>query len=56
MSAAPTTKTFGKGTRTVPAPSEKAQKWYPAEDEAQPKKVRQNTCILDIYTECCEEM
>ncbi|EGS23297.1 60S ribosomal protein eL6 [Thermochaetoides thermophila DSM 1495] len=40
MSAAPTTKTFGKGTRTVPAPSEKAQKWYPAEDEAQPKKVR----------------
>ncbi|KAK0730654.1 ribosomal protein L6e-domain-containing protein [Lasiosphaeris hirsuta] len=38
--AAPTTKTFGKSTRTVPAASEKAQKWYPAEDEAQPRKVR----------------
>ncbi|KAK4227227.1 ribosomal protein L6e-domain-containing protein [Podospora fimiseda] len=40
MSAAPTTKTFGKSTRTVPAASEKAQKWYPAEDEAQPRKTR----------------
>jgi large subunit ribosomal protein L6e len=38
--AAPTTKTFGKSTRSVPHPSEKAQKWYPAEDEAKPRKVR----------------
>ncbi|KAL2122483.1 hypothetical protein VTJ04DRAFT_2938 [Mycothermus thermophilus] len=38
--AAPTTKTFGKSTRTVPHPSEKAQKWYPTEDEPQPRKVR----------------
>ncbi|KAK3396507.1 ribosomal protein L6e-domain-containing protein [Sordaria brevicollis] len=38
--SAPQTKTFGKATRTVPHPSEKAQKWYPAEDEAQPRKVR----------------
>lgn len=38
--SAPTTKTFGKSTRTVPHPSEKAQKWYPAEDEAKPRKVR----------------
>jgi len=38
--AAPTTKTFGKSTRTVPAASEKAQKWYPAEDEAKPRQVR----------------
>ncbi|CCC04997.1 ribosomal protein L6e-domain-containing protein [Copromyces sp. CBS 386.78] len=38
--AAPQTKTFGKATRTVPHSSEKAQKWYPAEDEAQPRKVR----------------
>ena len=39
-SAAPTTKTFGKSTRSVPHPTEKAQKWYPAEDEAKPRKVR----------------
>jgi len=38
--AASTTKTFGKSTRTVPNASEKAQKWYPAEDEAKPRKVR----------------
>jgi len=38
--AAPTTKTFGKSTRTIPATSEKAQKWYPVEDEAKPRKVR----------------
>ncbi|KAK0628440.1 ribosomal protein L6e-domain-containing protein [Bombardia bombarda] len=38
--AAPTTKTFGKSTRTIPAATEKAQKWYPAEDEAKPRKVR----------------
>ncbi|XDG06552.1 hypothetical protein ABKA04_006167 [Annulohypoxylon sp. FPYF3050] len=36
----PTTKTFGKSTREVPHPSQKAQKWYPAEDEAKPKTVR----------------
>lgn len=39
-SSAPTTKTFGKSTRAVPAASEKAQKWYPAEDEAKPRKTR----------------
>jgi hypothetical protein len=31
------TKQFGKGQRTVPA--QKAQKWYPVDDESQPKKV-----------------
>ncbi|KPM38930.1 hypothetical protein AK830_g7642 [Neonectria ditissima] len=36
----PTTKTFGKSTREVPAPSEKAKKWYSAEDDAESKKVR----------------
>lgn len=40
MSAKPQTKKFGKGTRDVPAASEKAQKWYPADDESQPKKNR----------------
>ncbi|PLB43787.1 60S ribosomal protein L6 [Aspergillus steynii IBT 23096] len=32
------TKQFGKGQRTVPA--QKAQKWYPVDDESQPRKVR----------------
>ncbi|KUJ20376.1 putative 60S ribosomal protein L6-B [Mollisia scopiformis] len=36
------TKTFGKSTREVPHHSQKAKKWYPAEDEAQPKKVRKS--------------
>ncbi|WEW55816.1 60S ribosomal protein L6 [Emydomyces testavorans] len=34
------TKKFGKGERTIPHPSQKAQKWYPVDDEHQPKKVR----------------
>ncbi|KAK2750526.1 hypothetical protein FQN55_002127 [Onygenales sp. PD_40] len=34
------TKKFGKGERTIPHASQKAQKWYPTEDEPQPKKVR----------------
>jgi len=34
------TKKFQKGERTVPHPSQKASKYYPAEDEAQPKKAR----------------
>lgn len=38
--SAPTTKTFGKATREVPAAANKASKWYPAEDEAVHKKVR----------------
>jgi hypothetical protein len=35
-------KTFGKSTREVPHHSQKASKWYPAEDEAQHKKVGVN--------------
>ncbi|KAF2764630.1 hypothetical protein EJ03DRAFT_18828 [Teratosphaeria nubilosa] len=34
------TKKFQKGERTIPAASDKASKYYPAEDDAQPKKVR----------------
>ncbi|KAJ5628095.1 60S ribosomal protein L6 [Penicillium lividum] len=34
------TKQFGKGQRTVPHPSQQAQKWYPVDDESKPKKVR----------------
>jgi len=41
MSApAATKKKFGKGEREVPHHTLKAKKWYPAEDESQPKKVR----------------
>lgn len=34
------TKTFGKGKREVPAASQKASRYYPADDEPQAKKVR----------------
>ncbi|KAI4863758.1 ribosomal protein L6e-domain-containing protein [Hypoxylon rubiginosum] len=40
MSQPSTQKKFGKSTREVPHPSQKAQKWYPAEDDAKPKAVR----------------
>ncbi|KAK2760733.1 hypothetical protein FQN54_001969 [Arachnomyces sp. PD_36] len=40
MSATSETKKFGKGQRTIPA--NKAQKWYPTEDDNQPKKVRKS--------------
>lgn len=53
--SAPTSKKFGKSTREVPHHSQKAQKWYPADDEAQPKAVSSNaiqsgsmTCFHDI--------
>jgi len=34
------TKKFGSGSRTVPHHSQKAQKWYPAEDVPQKKEIR----------------
>jgi len=40
MSSEATTKKFQKGERQVPAASEKAQKYYPAEADAVAKKVR----------------
>ncbi|KAI1105218.1 ribosomal protein L6e-domain-containing protein [Jackrogersella minutella] len=40
MSQASVKKTFGKSTREVPHPSQKAQKWYPVDDEAKPKTTR----------------
>jgi hypothetical protein len=39
MSAKPQSKKFGKSTREVPASTEKAQKWYNADDEPELKKV-----------------
>ncbi|KAF2734947.1 60S ribosomal protein L6-B [Polyplosphaeria fusca] len=38
----PTTKKFGKGERSIPHSSQKASKYYPAEDVAGPKKVRKS--------------
>ena len=43
------TKQFGKGQRTVPKPEQKAQKWYPVDEESQPKKV--STPCLSIMEE-----
>merc|ERR1711881_781891 len=40
MAAESSTKKFGKGERTVPHHSEKASKYYPAIDEAVPRKTR----------------
>ena len=36
----PTTKKYAKGERSIPHASQKASKYYPAEDVAAPKKVR----------------
>jgi large subunit ribosomal protein L6e len=36
------TKKFGKGERSIPHHSEKASKYYPADDVAQPKKARKS--------------
>jgi len=37
------TKKFSKGERYIPHGSERAGKWYPAEDESKPKTVRFDT-------------
>lgn len=36
----PTTQKFSKGERSIPHHSQKASKYYPAEDVVAPKKVR----------------
>lgn len=36
----PQTKKFGKSSRTVPHHSQKASKWYPAEDDSKPRVTR----------------
>jgi hypothetical protein len=45
-------KTFGKSTREIPHHSQKAKKWYPAEDEVQHKKVRQLENQESIIKNC----
>ena len=49
MSEAPQTKKFQKGERTITPASQKASKYYPAEDDAQPKKVRITRCWIGRY-------
>ena len=39
------TKKFGKSERSIPHHTQKAKKFYPAEDEAKPKKVRRAIAI-----------
>jgi len=42
------TKKFGKSERTVPHHTQKAKKFYPAEDEAKPRKVRDNYTPISV--------
>jgi hypothetical protein len=58
--AKPQTKKFQKGERIIPTSTDKALKYYPAEDEAAPRKVCirksrigiANTSDIPIFTEC----
>ena len=46
------TKKFGKSERSIPHHTQKAKKFYPAEDEAKQKKVREalfNPVLTVIY-------
>lgn len=52
MSEAPQTKKFQKGERTITPASQKASKYYPAEDEAQPRKVRNSQERCGSYGDC----
>lgn len=51
MSAKVETKKFGKSERSVPHHSEKAQKWYAAEDENKARKVR-STNVMRLRRWC----
>ncbi len=42
------TKKFGKGERSIPHHTQKAKKFYPAEDENKPRKVSTYSCSLSI--------
>lgn len=48
------TKQFGKGQRTVPA--QKAQKWYPVDDESQPKKVSNPRATRDLVLDILRDL
>lgn len=46
MSTEAQTKKFQKGERVIPSATDKALKYYPAEDEQVLKKVRQHQCAI----------
>ena len=53
------TKKFGKSERSIPHHTQKAKKFYPAEDEAKPKKVceailtqRKRTSVYKMVLGC----
>ena len=46
MSTEAQTKKFQKGERVIPSATDKALKYYPAEDEQVLKKVRQHHCAI----------
>ena len=46
--AKPKTKQFGKGERQIPHHSEKAKRFYPAQDEKKPKKVRLAYLVITV--------
>ena len=46
------TKKFGKGERQIPHHSHKAKKYYPAEDESKPKKVRVSVGYTEQLRPC----
>lgn len=50
------TKKFGKSERAIPHHTQKAKKFYPAEDEAKPKKVcNEKSANESRYTTwCCD--
>lgn len=50
MSTEAQTKKFQKGERVIPAATDKALKYYPAEDEQVNKKVREHRRRIDQKT------
>lgn len=52
----PTTQKFSKGERSIPHHSQKASKYYPAEDVAVPKKVRSIRQRTQIDIDFTKEM
>lgn len=49
------TKKFGKSERSIPHHTQKAKKFYPAEDEAKPKKVREAASVEENWA-CTQKM
>jgi len=54
MSTEAQTKKFQKGERVIPSATDKALKYYPAEDEQVMKKVRQHQCARERWNRTSE--